>query len=93
MNTAFSFFNLLLIVEIFAVLISTGGALYYATCLTKDDFVEGLNDSQKYTILPGLSFRAFGHWRFLTEVVHLDLDLDVFTGLWYNQVPNFGSLS
>ena len=32
-------------------------------------------------------------WRFLTEVCHLDLDLDIVTGLWYNHGPNCGSLS
>ena len=32
-----------------------------------------------------------GHWRFLTLVWHLDLDM--VTGRWYNHVPNFVSLS
>ena len=33
-----------------------------------------------------------GHWRFLTEVLHLDLDLNMVTGLSYTQVLNFCSL-
>ena len=33
-----------------------------------------------------------GCWRFLTCVWHLDLDLDMAIGLWYNHVPNFGFL-
>ena len=37
--------------------------------------------------------RGFGgHWRFLTGVWHLDLDMNMVTGLWYNHDPNFGSL-
>ena len=32
-------------------------------------------------------------WRFLTGVWHLDLDLDMVTGLWYTHDLNFGSLS
>merc|ERR1712081_154200 len=34
-----------------------------------------------------------GHWRLLTGVWHLDLDLDLVTGLLYNHDINFGSLS
>ena len=34
-----------------------------------------------------------GHWRFLTGVWHLDLDLDMVTGLWYNHDLSFGSPS
>ena len=34
-----------------------------------------------------------GYWRFLTGVLHLDLDLDMVTGLWFSHVPNFVSLS
>ena len=30
-----------------------------------------------------------GCWRFLTGVCHLDLDLDMFTGLWYTHFPNW----
>ena len=33
-----------------------------------------------------------GNWRFLTEVWHLDLDLDMVTGLWYTNVTNIGSI-
>ena len=33
-----------------------------------------------------------GPWRFLTGFWHLDLDLDMVTGLWYTHDPNFGSL-
>ena len=33
-----------------------------------------------------------GHWRFLTGVWYLDLYLDMVTGLWYTQDPNFGSI-
>ena len=43
-----------------------------------------------------LQFRIWGFWgcfRFLTGVLHLDLDLDMVTGLWYTQILNFGSLS
>ena len=34
-----------------------------------------------------------GYLRFLTGVWHLDLDLDMVTGLWYTNNPNVGSLS
>ena len=34
----------------------------------------------------------WGGWRFMTEVWHLDLDLDMVTGLWYTHGLNFGSL-
>ena len=34
-----------------------------------------------------------GHWRYKTLVWHLDLDLDMVTGLWYTPDLNFGSLS
>ena len=34
-----------------------------------------------------------GCCRLLSGDWHLDLDLDMITGLWYNYVPNFGSLS
>ena len=34
-----------------------------------------------------------GCWRFLTGVLHLDLEFDMVTGLWYNNDPNFGYLS
>ena len=34
-----------------------------------------------------------GCWRLLTGVWHLDLDLNMFTDLWYPNIPNFGSLS
>ena len=34
-----------------------------------------------------------GCWRFLTGVWHLDLDLDMVTGLLYNYDLHFGSLS
>ena len=34
-----------------------------------------------------------GGWRFLTWVWHLDLNLDMVTGLCYTYIPNFGSLS
>ena len=33
-----------------------------------------------------------GHWGFLTEVWHLDFDLDMVTGFWSSHVPNFGSV-
>ena len=37
---------------------------------------------------------GFGEcWWFLTGIWHLDLDLDMFIGLWYNHDLNFGSLS
>merc|ERR1711954_612747 len=34
-----------------------------------------------------------GCWWFLTGVLHLDLDLDMVTGLLYTHDPNFGSPS
>ena len=34
-----------------------------------------------------------GWWMFLTCVWHLDLDLEMFTGIWYTHLLNFGSLS
>merc|ERR1712112_265361 len=32
-------------------------------------------------------------WRFLTGVWHPDIDLDMVTGLWYTNIPNFGCLA
>ena len=34
-----------------------------------------------------------GRWRFLTEVLHPDIDFDMVTGLWYTHNLKFGSLS
>ena len=34
-----------------------------------------------------------GRWRSLTGVLHLDLDLDMVTSLWYTDGPGFDSLS
>ena len=34
-----------------------------------------------------------GLWRFLTRVLHSDMDFDMFTGLWYTNIPHFLSLS
>ena len=37
---------------------------------------------------------GFGEcWRFLTKVLHLDLNLDMVTDIWYTNSHNFGSLS
>ena len=37
--------------------------------------------------------RGFGwHWRFLTGVLHFDLNLYMVTGPWYSHTLNFGSL-
>merc|ERR1711954_344761 len=33
-----------------------------------------------------------GCWRYLTGVLHPDIDLDMGTGLWYNHIPKFDSL-
>merc|ERR1711954_347954 len=33
-----------------------------------------------------------GHWRFLTGIWHLDIDLDMVIGLLYTYDPNFGSI-
>ena len=32
-----------------------------------------------------------GHWRFLTWVWHLDLELNLVNGYWYANMPNLGS--
>ena len=29
-------------------------------------------------------------WMFPTKVLHLDLDFDLVTGLWFTHIPNFG---
>ena len=34
-----------------------------------------------------------GHWRFLTEIFHPDIDWHMVTGMWFTQIPNFVSLS
>merc|ERR1711954_334453 len=34
-----------------------------------------------------------GCWRFLTGVLHPDIDSDMVTGLWYTHIPIFGTLS
>jgi len=44
-------------------------------------------------VLKVLIWSFVGVWRLLTGVWHLDLDLDMVTGLWYTNDPNFGSLS
>ena len=37
---------------------------------------------------------GFGRcWRFLTQVLHLDLEFYMVTGLWYTHALNFESLS
>ena len=42
----------------------------------------------------GCSCLGFGRcWIFLTGIWHLDLDLDMVTGLWYTHDTNYGSLS
>ena len=53
------------------------------------DFEGAKNIHVLYVIIWGFG----GCWRFLTGVWHLDLDLDMVTGLWYTHIPNFGSLS
>ena len=43
-----------------------------------------------------MSFKSWGLgrcWRFLTGIWDLHVDLDMVTGHWYIQVPNFGSLT
>ena len=30
-----------------------------------------------------------GHWRFLTGVLHVDLDFDMVNGIWYTPYPKF----
>ena len=51
----------------------------------------GLASSSWFGLTHNHNFR--GCWKFLTGVWHLDLDLDMVTGLWYTHDPNFGSIS
>ena len=44
-------------------------------------------------VLQVLILGCGGGWRFLICSWHLDLDLDMVTGLWYIHIPNLGSLS
>ena len=41
-----------------------------------------------YPVSPDLSF--WGHWRSMTRVHNLDLDLHIVTGLWYSHVQILG---
>ena len=44
-------------------------------------------------VLEVLIWYLRGRWGLLTWIWHLDLDLDMVTGLWYIHVSNFGSQS
>merc|ERR1712081_81577 len=44
-------------------------------------------------VLQVLIWGSGGCWSFLTGVWHLDIDLDMITGLCYTHIPNFGSPS
>ena len=44
-------------------------------------------------VLEVLIWGFWGWWRFLTWVWHLDLDLNMVTGLWYTHDPSLGPLS
>ena len=46
------------------------------------DFEGAKNIHVLYVLILGFG----GHWRFLTDVWHLDLDLDMVTDLWQNHV-------
>ena len=65
-----------------------GTAMFLIVALYRD--FEG---AKKIHVLKVLIWGFGGRWRFLTWVWHLDLDLDMVTGLWYRHDPNFGSLS
>ena len=49
--------------------------------------------AKNINVLQVLIWGFGGGWRFLTRVWHLDLDLDMVTGLYYTNNSNFGSLS
>ena len=44
-------------------------------------------------VLKALIWGFVGCWRFLSGVLHPDIDLAMVTGLWFNHIPNFTSLS
>ena len=43
-------------------------------------------------VLFALIWNFGGCWGFLTEVWHLDINLDMVNGLWYTHIPNFDYL-
>ena len=53
------------------------------------DFEGSKNVHVLYVLIWGFE----GRWMFPTGVWHIDLDLDMVTGLWYTHVSSFGSLS
>ena len=53
------------------------------------DFECAKNIHVLYVLLWGFG----GRWKFLVGVWHLDLDLNMVTGLWHTQDPKIGSLS
>ena len=53
------------------------------------DFEDAKNIHVLYVPIWGFG----GCWRLLTEILHLDLGLEMVSGLWYNPDLNFGYLS
>ena len=53
----------------------------------------GFEGAKNIYILQVLIWGFGGCWRFLTGILHLDLDLDMVTGLRYTHDSNFGPLS
>ena len=65
-----------------------GGPVFWILALYLDfEFAKNIH------VLKILIWEFGGHWRFLTGVWNLDLDLDMVPGLWYTHVSSFGSLS
>ena len=79
-------FVILIFIWIFSLVSATPMFWTFALCL---DF-EGAKNIQ---VLQVLIWGILRRCRLLTGIWHLDLDLDIVTGLWYTHDPNFGSLS
>ena len=52
-----------------------------------------LEGAKNINVLKVLIWGFGGHWGFLTEFWHPDIDLDMVTGLWYTHILNFCYLS
>ena len=79
-------FGILILIQIWLLVF---GILIFQIWALDHEF-EGLKNIHVLQVL----IWGFGErWRFLTGIWHPDIDLDIVTGLWYNHIPNFGSLS
>ena len=79
-------FCILILIQIWSLVFGTPMVNIWAFYL---DFYSAKN----IYVLKVLIWGFGGHWKFLTEVHHIDLDSDMVIGLWYTLVQNFCSVS